>query len=165
MQRLLNRVPINSTLSHHNKKTHVNIQTHECQHAFKMLTCASEQSTCQHTGTSMPTCTLNLKMSIKSYVIIQPLFPDSVSSRPLSVRTVRSPLCLRSRARSVGRERLGGQLTQGYDGAGHAYSNKVGCLLSLSSAPGGNGLALGHAGLQLASRAGSEASTVMSARR
>jgi len=46
---------------------------------------------------------------------------------------------------------------------GHTKSNKLGCLLTLKS--GGNGLALGLSGLQLASKAGSEASTVMSARR
>ena len=43
---------------------------------------------------------------------------------------------------------------------GHERSHKLGVLMALRPAPGGNGLALAHSGLQLASRAGMEASVI-----
>mmetsp|Transcript_5329 Transcript_5329/g.13492 ORF Transcript_5329/g.13492 Transcript_5329/m.13492 type:complete len:804 (+) Transcript_5329:180-2591(+) len=46
----------------------------------------------------------------------------------------------------------------------HFTTTEVGCLLTLKSAPGSAGLALDHSGLALASKSGSEASTVISAR-
>ena len=46
----------------------------------------------------------------------------------------------------------------------HETSDEMGCLLTLRAAPRSAGVALDHAGLQLASKSGSEAATVMSAR-
>ena len=46
----------------------------------------------------------------------------------------------------------------------HSTSPEIGCLMTLRTASGSAGLALDHTGLQLASKCGSEAATVMSAR-
>ncbi|EKX50728.1 hypothetical protein GUITHDRAFT_103320 [Guillardia theta CCMP2712] len=46
----------------------------------------------------------------------------------------------------------------------HPTSDEMGCLITLKAASGSSGLALDHSGLQLASKSGSEAATIMSAR-
>jgi len=46
----------------------------------------------------------------------------------------------------------------------HPTSDETGCLITLKAAAGSSGLALDHSGLQLASKSGSEAATIMSAR-